>query len=429
MVKVRRLFGRAARRSGNWSEKRRKFGRASRIQADPALFIDVPSTSAAHFRSPPSRAFGIGKAGLLAGVMSTVTLHSASANAQSLVTFYGLVDTGIRYTTHADPQGNSAIRLANGGATESHFGFRGTEDLGGGTKVVFQIEDRFFPNTGTVDPAYPFFNTALVGLQSSSFGKLTMGRQLNPLADAVLSAFVTNPWLPTFYQFRPEVMMAQGVWTSNMVKYAARWQYLTAEVSYAFGGNAGAFGAGSQIGASLLYLPGAPLRLGAAYLDSRDAVNSSAHFKSWTAGGSYTFGDTTLIAGWAVNRQDAGFVGNFPNGPFSPPELTALKFNTFSARKMYFGGVTQQVGDSTHLSANVWRTIQTGKTQSADGNSTQFQLLADYNLSKRTDTYLEVDYSLYRGGMVGAQFQGINALSSAFGTTQLGVMAGIRHMF
>nr|WP_240702518.1 porin [Trinickia terrae] len=368
------------------------------------------------------------KAGLLAAIASTATLYSVSSAAQSSVTLYGLVDTGIRYTTHADRQGDSRVQMTTG-ESESHFGFKGVEDIGGGTKVVFQLEDRFFPNSGQTDPAYPYFNTAFVGLQSSSYGKLTMGRQINPLADAVLSAFITNPWLPTFYQFRPEVTMAQGVWTSNMVKYAARWQYLTAEVSYAFGGNAGAFGAGSQIGASLIYLPGQPLRLAAAYLDSRDAVNGSAHLKSWTAGGSYSFGATTVTAGWAVNRQDAGFQGNFPNGPFSAPELTALEFNTFTSRQMFFGGVSQQIADSIHLSANVWRTIQTGKTQAANGNATQFQLLADYYLSKRTDTYLEADYSLYRGGMVGAQFQGVNALSSAFGTTQLGIMAGVRHMF
>ncbi|MGA7813837.1 porin, partial [Caballeronia sp.] len=197
------------------------------------------------------------KAGLLAAVVSTATLYSVSAAAQSTVTLFGLVDEGIRYTTHADTQGDSRVQVANG-ASESLWGFKGTEDIGGGTRVVFQLENRFFPNSGETDPAYPFFNTAFVGLQSSSYGKLTMGRQINPLSDAVLSAYITNPWLPTFYQFRPEVMMAQGVWTSNMVKYAAHWQYLTAEVSYAFGGNAGAFGSGSQIGASILYLPGAP---------------------------------------------------------------------------------------------------------------------------------------------------------------------------
>lgn len=369
-----------------------------------------------------------GKAGLLVGVVSSVTLHSAAADAQSSVTLYGLVDAGIRYTTHANPAGDSQVQLLSG-ASESYFGIKGVEDIGSGTKILFNLENRFFPNNGQTDPAYPFFNTAFVGLQSSTFGKLTLGRQINPLSDAVLSAFVSNRWLPTFYQFRPEVTMAQGVWTSNMVKYALRWQYLTAEVSYAFGGQAGQFGAGSQIGASVLYLPAAPLTLAAGYLDSRDAVNTSAHLKSWTVGGSYTFDSTTLNAGWVVNRQDAGFVGNFPNGPFSVPALTALKFNTFSARQMYFGGVTQQIGVATHLSANVWRTIQTGKTQPADGNATQFQLLADYNWSKRTDTYVEVDYSLYRGGMIGAQFQGVNGVSSAFHSTQLGLTAGLRHQF
>jgi predicted porin len=368
------------------------------------------------------------RAALLIGVISTATLHCVPAAAQSSVTLYGLVDAGIRYTTHANPAGDSQFQLASG-ESESHFGIKGVEDIGGGTKVIFNLEDRFFPNSGVIDPAYPFFNTAFVGLQSSTFGRLTLGRQINPLSDAVLGAFITNRWLPTFYQFRPEVTMAQGVWTSNMVKYAARWQYLTGEVSYAFGGVAGHFGAGSQIGASILYLPAAPLTLSAGYLDSRDAVNASQHFKSWTAGGSYTFDATTLTAGWAVNREDPGFVGNFPNGPFSEPALTALKFNTFSARQMFFGGVTQQIGFATHISANVWRTIQTGKTQSADGNATQFQLLADYNLSKRTDIYLEGDYSLYRGGMIGAQFQGINTVSSAYTSTQIGVTAGLRHLF
>ncbi|WP_429322620.1 porin [Paraburkholderia sp. GAS448] len=171
------------------------------------------------------------KAGLLAAIMSTAMLYSVPAAAQSSVTLYGLVDSGIRYTTHANPQGDSQVQLTSG-ASESHFGFKGVEDMGGGTKIVFDLENRFFPNSGATDPAYPFFNTAFVGVQSDRYGKLTMGRQINPLADAVLSAFVTNLWLPTFYRFRPEVMMAQGVWTSNMVKYSARWGAIKSEVQH-----------------------------------------------------------------------------------------------------------------------------------------------------------------------------------------------------
>ncbi|WP_322032063.1 porin [Paraburkholderia sp. J76] len=363
------------------------------------------------------------------GCAAALAAFGSAAYAQSSVTLYGLVDTAIRYTTHANAAGDDKVQLANGGLSESNWGMLGAEDLGGGNRVVFQLENRFFPNSGASDPGYPFFNTAYVGLQSSTLGRLTLGRQTNPLADAVLRTYVSASWLPTVYQFRPEVAMAQGVWTSNMAKYAARWQDVTLELSYAFGGQAGAFGAGSQIGASIAYIPQWPLRVGAGYLDSRDSINSSAHFKAWTAGAAYTFAETTVNFGWAMNRQDRGFVGNFPNGPFTAPQLTALKFNTFSSREMFFGGISQLVGNNTHFSANVWRTLQSGKAQSGDGNATQFQLLADYDLSRATSVYAEADYSLYRGGLVGAQLQGFVGVSAAAKTTQLGMMMGLRHMF
>jgi predicted porin len=321
------------------------------------------------------------------------------------------------------------VQLANGGESESHFGFKGSEDIGGGASVIFQLEDRFFPNTGTVDPAYPFFNTAFMGVQSPAIGRLTLGRQLNPLADAVMRTYISNAWLPTFYLFRPEVGMAQGAWTSNMAKYAARWRDLTVELSYAFGGAAGDFGAGSQIGASMVYSPALPFRVAAAYLDSRDATNASAHFKAWTAGGAYVVGGTTLSAGWAVNRQDRAFTGNFPNGPWTSALFNAVGYTKFSGREMFFGGVTQQFGAATRVSANVWRTLQSGKVASGDGNATQFQLLADYGLSNRTDVYAEADYSLYRGGLIGSQLQGLPAPPSAAGSTQLGISLGLRHQF
>jgi predicted porin len=364
-----------------------------------------------------------------AAVLAIGGYGGAPACAQSSVTLYGLVDTAVRYTTHADSAGNARLQVANGGVGESHWGVKGLEDLGGGNRLVFQLENRFFLNTGETDPAYPFFNMALVGLQLSTGGLLTLGRQTNPIADAVLRTFISNPWLPTVYQFRPEVGMAEGAWTSNMVKYAAQWRDLTVELSYVFGGGAGAFGAGSQIGASIAYVPAAPWRFAAGYLDLRDAVNASAHLKAWTAGGAYRFGSTSVNAGWVVNRQDPGFMGNVPNGPFTPAQLTALKFNTFSSREMYFGGVTQQIGASLHVSANLWRTLQSGKVSSGDGHATQFQLLGDYQFSRTTAVYLEGDYAWYRGGMVGAQLQGFNGASAANGTTQLGMMAGVRHMF
>ncbi|WP_254609760.1 porin [Burkholderia lata] len=369
------------------------------------------------------------KSALLTLLLAGFALHDVSAHAQSSVTLYGLIDTAVRYTTHADKSGDNVVQLSNGGLSESHWGLRGAEDIGGGNTVVFQLENRFFTNSGTTDPALPFFNTAFIGIKSSTFGRLTLGRQLNPLADAVALSYISNAWIPTVYEFRPEVGMGQGTWTSNMVKYAARWSDVILELSYAFGGQAGAFGAGSQIGASVTYAPAWPLRLAAAYLDTRDAANTSAHFKAWTAGAAYTFGDTRVNAGWVVNREDPNFVGIIPNGPFTPAQLSALGYTRFSSRQMFFGGVTQTIGRSTHVAANVWRTLQDGKTASGNGNATQVQLVADYDLSRRTDVYLEADYSLYRGGLIGSQLQGFNGVSAATGSTQLGFIAGIRHKF
>ena len=107
----------------------------------------------------------------------------------------------------------------------------------------------------------------------------------------------------------------------------------------------------------------------------------------------------------------------------------ALKYTDFSRRRMIMGGITQQVGNAWHLAANVWRTLQDGKRAAQDGSAWQYQLVADYDLSKRTDVYLEGDYSLYRGGLIGAQLQGVNGAGLAQKGTQIGLMAGVRHRF
>lgn len=73
------------------------------------------------------------------------TLASAPAFAQSSVTLYGIVDTGVEYFTHATPAGGSMARMpvVGGGDMPSRWGIKGTEDLGGGLKAVFALESGF----------------------------------------------------------------------------------------------------------------------------------------------------------------------------------------------------------------------------------------------------------------------------------------------
>jgi predicted porin len=247
------------------------------------------------------------------------------------------------------------------------------------------------------------------------------------LVDIATHAYGSNQWVPYNFSFQPEASMSGGIWSSNMTKYVAQYGDFLGEASYALGGVPGhtAYGSQMQIGAA--YVPNSALRLGAAYVDTRDSDNGS-QFKAWTVGGSYTWRNTQLHVGYYENRQDPGFA-NYANGPFTAAVLTALKYANFSSRRMIAAGISQVLSPALRVGVNYWRTVQSGKTPQNDGNASQFEIIADYSLSKRTDVYIESNYSLYRGGLIGAQLQGINAASVAYKGTQLGVMAGMRHAF
>ncbi|HEV7834404.1 MAG TPA: porin [Caballeronia sp.] len=353
---------------------------------------------------------------------------SQMSHAQSSVTLYGIADTSLRYLSNADTKGNGRFLMGPGGMSESRWGVKGVEDLGGGWSTTFKLENRFFLNTGQSDPTMPFFNEAQIGLQSSTYGQVVLGRQYNVMIEGiVMGGYSSNPWIPFDFNFQPEVTMTGGIWSSNQIQYHGKYKDFRISTAYSFSGNAGHLGYGSQYGVAAAYAPAnGPVTIGGAFKETKDSINGSTA-KAWTVGGSYTWDKTRFALGYIVNQNDKGF-STFANGPFAAPGLAALKWSDFKKRRMILGGVTQQVG-AWHLAGNVWRTLQDGKTQPQDGSAWQFQLVADYDLSKRTDVYLETDYSLYRAGLIGSQLQGVNAVSLAQKSTQLGVMAGIRHKF
>ena len=107
------------------------------------------------------------------------------AQAQSAVTIYGVLDAGISKAT------GTATALGSG--DNNRIGFKGVEDLGGGLKATFQIENRFDVDTGTVEGAgkRPLFQgRSTVGL-AGAFGSLKLGRDLTA-KQATAAAF--DPW-------------------------------------------------------------------------------------------------------------------------------------------------------------------------------------------------------------------------------------------
>ena len=62
---------------------------------------------------------------------------SEMSYAQSSVTLYGVADTSLRYLSNADTQGNGRFLMGPGGMSESRWGVKGVEDLGGGWSTTF----------------------------------------------------------------------------------------------------------------------------------------------------------------------------------------------------------------------------------------------------------------------------------------------------
>jgi predicted porin len=114
---------------------------------------------------------------------------ASSAYAQSSVTLYGIVDSGIAYVTNAGTSGGKnrgSAQMISGGEANDRFGFKGIEDLGGGLKAVFQLENGFSVANGTLQQGGRLFGRqAFVGLQTP-YGTVTLGRQRIPIYDYFL---------------------------------------------------------------------------------------------------------------------------------------------------------------------------------------------------------------------------------------------------
>lgn len=75
-------------------------------------------------------------------------LSGATAHAQNTVTLYGLVDAG--YNRVSGLRNGTVNSIASGIMEGSRFGFKGNEDLGGGYKAIFTLENRLELDTGAI---------------------------------------------------------------------------------------------------------------------------------------------------------------------------------------------------------------------------------------------------------------------------------------
>lgn len=368
------------------------------------------------------------------------SLITTLAMAQSSVTLYGIVDEGIDYTNNAGT--GSAWKMQSGDALSSRWGVKGTEDLGGGLQAIFNLENGFDASSGALSqPDRMFGRQAFVGVTSSTFGTVTMGRQYDSVVDFVAPLTANGNWGGYLFSHPLDNDNTDDTFRiGNSVKYLSpSFAGISFGGVYGFSNQAGAFAANRAYSFGAQY-SGGPLTIAAAYMQinnpgtnatgavpSDDGNFAADRLRVWAAGVNYALTEAATV-GFTYSHTDlrnplgSAYRGNFTVVPSS------LKFDNYEVNAKYQFTPSLFVG--------VMYTFTHSKLSVAMGDSSptwhQAGLMADYNLSKRTDVYTQVVFQNRSGDASGTMLDNAYITGSAGQSStnkQVVARVALRHSF
>lgn len=387
---------------------------------------------------------------LLAAAISG--LFAASAQAQSSVTMYGVLDAGLIYSNSQQPAGSTtagrSFSMGSGDLSHTLWGLKGTEDLGGGMHAVFKLENGFNLNNGAfTQPNEIFGRQAWVGLQSNAYGTVTVGKQYDFMVDYLAPIAAAGADLGNNLAAHPfdNDNLAQSFSINNAVKFQSA-DYAGFKVGglYGFSNAAGGFADNRAYSLGASYANG-PLNAAAAFLQVNNpgggfaganpagavsSTDNTANFvaarqRVFGAGLNYAFGPAVVGFVWTHTKLDGLDAINTGSG-YSALTGDSLRLDNYEVNARY--------ALTPALSLAGAYTFTDGAFDSGTANAKpkyhQVTLQADYDLSKRTDFYVEGVYQHAAGGdgtLLGDA--SINGLDQSTSNKQVAVTVGVRHRF
>lgn len=407
--------------------------------------------------------------------VAAIGAFASAAQAQSSVTVYGILDVGYVGVSSRGPAATAAVQ-GNGPATvktttnqfgqsaeqSSRIGFKGTEDLGGGTSAFFTAEFGLQPENTSWAPNN---RQTFVGLKKNGVGLASVGTQYTALW---LNAL--NPTDPgSGNNVAGNVIRPVGLSGATDGQGAASTAVtiLTTNALYA---ETERF-AGFRLGASyVLNGSDSTQRTIASTASSATALGTAAS----TSGGSATFSGVSLSADYTwqkllvtaaysnfkqqgVQGAAATFKGTdaFPSGPVTVGSTVNTgdtqyyagatydfgilkayanyvnrKIVSSTASNLYLKRTAEQIGVRSYVTPTIeaWASAGIGRynsfgTGEPTANITAYQLGANYYLSKRTNLYGIFGHSQT------SSVNGSSVVGAQAGSAISGYALGLRHTF
>ncbi|WP_321936354.1 porin [Paraburkholderia sp. J8-2] len=376
---------------------------------------------------------------LVAALVTAAT--AAPAMAQSSVTLYGLIDEGLSYTNNE--QGSNKFEVVSGTMQGSRWGLRGTEDLGGGLKTIFQLENGFNASTGKLGQGGLMFGRqAWVGVSSDTYGSVTLGRQYDSVVNYLAQTTANGAWGGFLFSHPYDNDNTDNSFRlNNTVKYTS-----PTVAGFKFGGTY-SFSNDTNFANNRMYSFGGQYSVGglvlaAAYMEGNNpsstatgAVNNGgdenfvgSKLRIFGAGATYNFGSAQVGLSYSNtfvgDPTTSGYVGKIV--PASGT-LSNLRYQNFEINGRYAVTPALFLGAMyTYTHSNFNTTVE-----KLNPNYQMVGLQADYYLSKRTDVYALGVYQHVSGDRTGSVLDYAYLFGSNTSSTQNQVVArvGIRHKF
>ncbi|SAL53708.1 porin [Caballeronia udeis] len=372
-------------------------------------------------------------------VISTIALgiaaYATGAHAQNSVTLYGVVDTGIAYI-HNSGGNSTQVKMSSGNLSGNQWGVKGSEDLGGGLTANFQLENGFDLGSGQLqNNGREFGRLAFVGLTSTSYGALTLGRQYDPVTD-LLQPITADSYSGIFAPPGDIDNYDDSARFDNAVKWTSpTWGGVTVETMYALGGVAGSVGSGQTWSAAAAYTAGAlSVAGGFLHVDNGNTVLSTRGTST-----SDSFFNSSVNSAYASSRSiNVGRVGaQYVIGSVTAGAAYSYSLYSPDASSTFTGSEHFQNGSvfASWMINPAFQLIGGYNYTKSGGNSSatyhQADVGLDYLLSKRTDVYLAGAYTHANGQNGAGEAQAVIGSYDvdAGAQSQLLAIVGLRHKF
>jgi len=304
-----------------------------------------------------------------------VMASSGAAMAQSSVTLYGIVDLWVG-SVKDGIGADSVTAMESGGLNGSRWGLKGSEDLGGGLKAVFKLEQGFNADTGVAkvndDGKSGFLRQAYVGLEGG-FGTVTFGNVWTAMDDVVGAS---NSGFDSALSASSNVLVVNSIYASNpgnSIKY----------VSPSFGGFSAGFTHSLKEGGAVADDPA-----------TVDVDESAGHDGITDFSVSYGAGPIAANFSYQIQKNPAAAGDDLKltalNGSYDlgvAKLLASYGQAKFGAEKTTEYQIGADVPLSPALTLSVGYASSDDNAAAGDEERTGYGIAAAYSLSKRTTAY------------------------------------------